>query len=151
MRPGGGGGAAPACHQLVTTGTKIWGIGPLLPIARLYDFAVYLDAAQARASGLARQFAPQLSTAPAALPRQQGFYMALRHAHADVDFSLVREILEGEEAGRPPQRLGRGWTDGQACNMAASSRRRPALHAAGALVRRGPEPPGWCSPRSAVQ
>jgi hypothetical protein len=73
-------------QELVTTGSKVWGLGAALPIAKLYDFAVYLNRQQAQRSPLAAQFGAQL----AAAPRQDAFYHSLRaSAAADLDFSLV--------------------------------------------------------------
>ena len=72
------------CQELVTTGSKAWGIGPALPLAKLYDFAIYLNRGQTEQSSLASQFRQQ----PAAAPRLDALYHSLRSS-SDIDFSLV--------------------------------------------------------------
>lgn len=83
-RPGFGAGVGP-CHQLLTTGHKTWGAGPLLPIARLYDFAVYADGCQAQRWPLGRQLlAAGTDTAEAGPELWRGLRSAV-----DVEMSLV--------------------------------------------------------------
>ncbi|GAB4818849.1 hypothetical protein N2152v2_005895 [Parachlorella kessleri] len=72
------------CQELVTTGSKAWGIGPTLPLAKLYDFAIYFNREQTEQSSLASQFRQQ----PAAVPRLDTLYHSLRSS-SEIDFSLV--------------------------------------------------------------
>ncbi|KAK9833568.1 hypothetical protein WJX81_006874 [Elliptochloris bilobata] len=149
LRAHGGGltGGGGACQSLVSVGSRQWGhpaISSLLRV-KIYDFAVYMDGAQARQSQLGRAHRGRTREAP----YDQAFFDNLRSSD-DIEMSLVVraarnlpiKLLAAEYERilrRRLKRVGGSPDDGALADMVASFNEEslPASIRAGGAVRKG--------------
>lgn len=71
------------CQDLLAVGTKNWGAGPILPLAEIYSFAVFVDSHQARKA--------QISPVKEDIKDLDPLLVALKQS-ADVNLTLIVKV-----------------------------------------------------------
>jgi hypothetical protein len=84
------GSLATSCQELVTTGSRSFGLGRTFLNIRIYDFALYVDGQQARKSRVKKAYGNRLLRAL----KDPAFYRKLRSS-SDIEVGRSKNCAEG--------------------------------------------------------
>jgi hypothetical protein len=87
------GSLATSCQELITTGSRSFGLGKTFLNIRIYDFAVYVDGQQARKSKVYKLYNNRLIQAL----RDPAFYRKVRSSN-DIEVSKEQGKARGSES-----------------------------------------------------